>query len=110
MEAVKDLGKKGLAIDTGDKRHGKILIDTGRLGERGNQVRKVGLGYEAAKSAGYGGYVVWDEANGFFSIQTAKNMDFGLSQGFEVSKRYWLNGGDEKIADHSRKHTRQIGR
>ncbi len=97
LESISDSESKGFFIDTGDGRFGKVLIDSGRLDAQGVRRRKIGLGYDAARSEGFGAYVVFDEEGKYFSVQTVKDMDFEFGQGMEVSKRYWLFTGDRKL-------------
>lgn len=80
----------GFVVDTGD-RYGKILIDTGKVSGKSRRKRLGSeLGIETARAAGYGGIIFWNPEANNFSIQTAKEFDFELEEGFNSRGHYWL--------------------
>ena len=82
---LKELTDNGWVIQS--PKYGKILIDIGK---------QIPLGYDAAKWAGYDGYVIWNMKEKGLFITTKEEMPRDLlSQGQNIRGTMWVDGGQE---------------
>lgn len=91
LEVTDYLASKGLVVDTGDNRFGKVLVNLSAK-EGG---RKLLLGADAAFYKGYGAYIEYFPESNFYRILTNRDIDFDLGEGINARGRYILRKSDE---------------
>jgi len=98
-KTIKKMESEGFFVDTGDKRFGKVLIDTRKKKADGRWFPKIprmaNVGRLAVRVRGFGGYLIWSPSENSFVLYTKKKIDEnsvpgGFSQGFNVRGNMWL--------------------
>lgn len=100
-EKISELKKNGWVVDTGDDRFGKILIDTKKMISNGRWYPKIDDANHSSqleiRLKGYGGYLIWSQAENSFTLYTNRRMDGdsvpgGFPQGENIRGHMLIKG------------------
>lgn len=95
IRTLEDRTYGGFTFDTGEERFGKILIDTGKLYQKGKHYNRIPGENNSNQlqvfEKGYGAYLIWSPEQESFVLFTEKKMeDDLLPQGINVRGHMWL--------------------